>query len=74
MDPKDPSYDFNCLVCDESVTYKGTCVYASELNYVLFGYAECLCGHSFSRARIIMKRYLELRKLHGSGDTNESIE
>jgi RHS repeat-associated protein len=73
MNPKDPLYKV-CKQCDPTVTYKGKCAYADEVNYVLYGYASKLCGYSFGRTRVWMKRLLWLRHWYYHTDTPDSIE
>ena len=40
--------DFGTKSCKRTVTYKGTCVYAGALNYILFGRINKLCHDRFA--------------------------
>jgi hypothetical protein len=40
--------DFGTGECDRTVVYRGRCVWASALNYIIFGKASKLCSDKFS--------------------------
>jgi hypothetical protein len=47
--PEGPTWDdFGTKSCKRTVTYKGTCVYAGALNYILFGRINKLCHDRFA--------------------------
>jgi RHS repeat-associated protein len=48
--------DFGTKSCKRTVTYKGTCVYAGALNYILFGKINKLCRDRFSNQPFTITR------------------